>query len=79
MAPVAAEIMAGRPPKKEMTIAIQKEAYKPTLGSTPAKIENAIDSGTRAMATTKPDKISVRTFENHCSRIDDNIEIIYKV
>ena len=30
MAPVAAEIMAGRPPKKAMLTAIQKEAYSPT-------------------------------------------------
>ena len=39
MAPVAAEIMPGLPPKKAIVTAIQKEAYKPTLGSTPAKIE----------------------------------------
>jgi hypothetical protein len=34
--------MAGRPPTKEITTAIQKDAYKPTLGSTPAIIENAM-------------------------------------
>lgn len=31
MAPVAAEIMPGRPPVKAITTAMQKDAYRPTL------------------------------------------------
>src|SRR5690554_138991 len=45
MAPVAAEIIPGRPPTKAIITAIQKEAYRPTLGSTPAIMEKAIASG----------------------------------
>ena len=67
MAPVAAEIMAGRPPKNAIVTAIQNEAYKPTCGSTPAIAEKAIDSGINAKPTTKPAKISVRILENHSS------------
>ena len=66
-APVAAEIMAGRPPKNAIETAIQKDAYKPTCGSTPAIAENAIDSGINAKPTTKPAKTSVRILENHSS------------
>ena len=68
MAPVAAEIMPGRPPAKAMTTAIQKEAYSPTRGSTPAIIENAMASGMSANATTKPASRSLRIFENHSCR-----------
>ncbi len=67
MAPVAAEIMPGRPPAKAVTTAIQKEAYNPTLGSTSAMIENAMASGIRASATTMPDSTSPRTLENQFS------------
>jgi hypothetical protein len=35
-----------------MITAIENEAYKPTFGSTPAMIENAMASGIRARATT---------------------------
>jgi hypothetical protein len=45
--------------------AIEKEAYKPTLGSTPAMIENAIASGMSASATTSPAKISGRILPSH--------------
>ena len=65
MAPVAAEIIAGRPPTNAIITAIQKEAYKPTIGSTPAIMEKAIASGIKANATTIPARISPRTFENH--------------
>jgi hypothetical protein len=44
---------------------MQKEAYKPTIGLTPARIEKAIASGISATATVIPDKISVRVLENH--------------
>ncbi len=65
IAPVAAEIMAGRPPKNAILTAIQKDAYSPTCGSTPAIAENAIDSGMSAKPTTKPASTSVRILENH--------------
>lgn len=61
MAPVAAEIIPGRSPTKAITTAIQNEAYRPTLGSTPAMIEKAIASGIKANATTVPARISPRT------------------
>ena len=41
-----------------------KEAYNPTLGSTPAIIEKAIASGINASATTAPAKRSALTFES---------------
>ena len=63
-AAVAAEIMPGRPPSSEMTMAIATEAYRPTLGSTPAMIEKPIASGIRASATTIPARISARGFES---------------
>lgn len=53
-APVAAEIMAGRPPVKDMVTAIVNAANNPIRGSTPAMIENAIASGISAVATTRP-------------------------
>jgi hypothetical protein len=64
IAPVAAEIMPGRPPVKAITTAMQNEAYRPTFGSTPAMIENAMASGIRASATTSPASRSLRMFEN---------------
>ncbi len=45
IAPVAAEIKAGRPPTKAVITAIEKDAYSPTFGSTPAMMEKAIASG----------------------------------
>jgi len=65
MAPVAAEIMPGRPPANAVTTAMQNDAYRPTLGSTPAMIENAMASGIRAKATTSPASTSPRTLPNH--------------
>lgn len=44
---------------------MQNEAYSPTLGSTPAMMENAIASGISASATTAPAKMSFWTLENH--------------
>lgn len=67
IAPVAAEIMAVRPPKKAIVTAIQKDAYKPTCGSTPAIAEKAMDSGINASPTTRPASTSVRILENHSS------------
>ena len=62
---VAAEIMPGLPPAKAMTTAMQKEAYNPTRGSTPAMMENAMASGMSANATTRPASRSLRILENH--------------
>jgi len=44
---------------------MQKEAYKPIIGSTPAIIENPIASGISAKAITIPANISVLILENH--------------
>ena len=65
IAPVAAEIKPGRPPKIAVVMAMMNEAYSPIFGSTPAIIEKAIASGISAKATTDPAKISALTFENH--------------
>jgi hypothetical protein len=51
IAPVAAEIIARRPPTIEIVTAIVNEAKSPTCGSTPARIENEIASGISASAT----------------------------
>src|SRR5699024_2692648 len=58
-APVAAEIIAGRPPTTAIVTAIVKEANSPTCGGTPAMIEKEIASGIRARATTRPPSTSV--------------------
>jgi hypothetical protein len=65
VAPVAAEIIPGLPPTNAIVMAIQKEAYNPTIGSTPAIMEKEIASGTNASATTIPAKISPFVFPNH--------------
>ncbi len=65
MAPVAAKIISGLPPTKAITTVIQKDAYKPTIGSTPAIIKNAIASRISARATVVPAKISPRIVPNH--------------
>ena len=61
IAPVAAEIIAGRPPVNAIATAIVNDAYRPTLGSTPAMIENEIASGISASATTRPASSSTRS------------------
>jgi hypothetical protein len=60
MAPVAAVIIAARPPVMEMTTAITKLEKRPTRGSTPARMEKLIASGMRVSATTRPARTSVR-------------------
>ena len=70
MAPVAAEIMPGRPPANEMMMAIENEAYRPTLGSTPAMIENEIASGMSARATTRPDRRLALGLVSQAARTD---------
>jgi hypothetical protein len=59
-APVAAEIIAGRPPTTAVVTAMVNVAKRPTRGSTPAMIEKAMASGVRASATTRPESTSVR-------------------
>ena len=62
--PVAAEIMAGRPPAREMMIAIQKEVYSATMGLTLAIAANAKDSGINASDTVIPERTSVLSEES---------------
>ena len=69
MAPVAAEIIAGRPPRKAIETAIVNEAKSPTRGSTPAMIENEIASGISASATTRPARTSVRSIRGDRSAL----------
>jgi len=59
IAPVAPEIIPGRPPKIEANNPMMKAAYSPTRGSTPATNAKAIASGTKASDTVIPDRISV--------------------
>ena len=66
VAAVAADIIPGLPPVKAHNTAMEKDAYNPTFGSTPAIIENAIASGINAKATTSPDRISDFGSINHC-------------
>lgn len=58
-APVAPEIIPGRPPKMEVTIPIMNAAYNPVNGDSPAMSAKAIASGTKANATVNPERISV--------------------
>src|SRR3990167_2876226 len=73
MAPVAAEIMPGRPPAKAMTTAMLNEAYSPTLGSTPAMMEKAMASGMSASATTRPASTSPRILESQVFLIEERV------
>src|SRR5690606_30357139 len=57
-APVAAEIIAARPPTNAIDTAMTNELKRPTRGSTPAMIENAIASGMSASATARPARTS---------------------
>jgi hypothetical protein len=75
VAAVAAEIMPGRPPVIAVITAIEKLAYSPTFGSTPAMIEKAIASGISANATTSPASRSPRMLPSHWARYA-SIEII---
>ena len=59
-APVAPEIMPGRPPMTLATRPTTNAAYKPVRGLRPAIKANATASGMRAMATVNPLRISNR-------------------
>src|SRR5690606_41240773 len=58
-APVASDIMPGLPPKMDVTKPMTKAAYNPTNGDRPAIKAKAMASGTKAMATVSPERISV--------------------
>ena len=58
-APVAPEIIPGRPPKIAVTKPTTKAAYKPVKGESPAIRAKAMASGTSAKATVKPESTSV--------------------
>ena len=58
-APVAPDIIPGRPPKIDVTKPIINAAYNPVRGDKPAMSANATASGIKAMATVKPERISV--------------------
>ena len=58
-APVAPEIIPGRPPRIEVTNPIMKAAYNPVKGESPAMMAKATASGIKARATVNPDKTSV--------------------
>ena len=78
-AAVAAEIMAGRPPRNAITIAMATDAYNPTRGSTPEMIEKPMASGMSASETTMPARISRRASPapvNHSVRKREGIGVI---
>ncbi len=52
IAPVEAEIIPEREPVKAITTQIANDAYKPTLGSSPAIMEKAIASGMSCLLYT---------------------------
>ena len=58
-APVAPEIIPGRPPMIAVINPTIKAAYNPDRGDTPATKAKAIASGTKASATVNPAKISI--------------------
>src|SRR3546814_17071149 len=75
-AAVAADIMPGLPPTKEMITAMENDAYSPTLGSTPAMMEKPMASGIRARATRMPARISARGLAIPSRRNIEKKEII---
>src|SRR4028119_37415 len=63
--PVAAEIIAGRPPAREITVAIQKDVYSATIGLTLTIAAKARDSGMSASATVIPANTSAWAVEKN--------------
>ena len=57
-APVAPEIIPGRPPMTAVIKPTINAAYRPTKGSTPATKAKATASGTNARATVRPESMS---------------------
>ncbi len=76
-APVAPEIIPGRPPIAAVISPTRNAAYKPTKGSTPATKAKATASGTSAKATVSPDNTSFFMF---CGRFSNRLNIgsLYK-
>mmetsp|Transcript_5288 Transcript_5288/g.18430 ORF Transcript_5288/g.18430 Transcript_5288/m.18430 type:complete len:258 (-) Transcript_5288:377-1150(-) len=66
MAPAAPLTMPGRPPTSAVMRPRKKVAYRPTSGSTPATNENATLSGTWAIATVRPLRISALRRTGFC-------------
>src|SRR5690606_11462760 len=58
-APVAPDIIPGLPPKMDVTKPMTKAAYNTTNGDRPPIKAKAMASGTKAMATVSPERISV--------------------
>src|SRR5690554_371814 len=58
-APVAPEIIPGRPPRIDVTSPMTNAAYNPVNGDNPAINAKATASGIRAIATVSPDNTSV--------------------
>lgn len=77
-APVAPEIMPGRPPKIAVIRPIRKAAYRPIVGSTWATKEKAMASGIRASATVSPERMSFLMFAGFFS-IKSNIMGFYRM
>ena len=75
IAPVAPEIMPGRPPIEEVIRPRKTADHKPTIGSTPAINEKAMASGTRASATVNPDKVSSFQFPFFLTKKLKNISL----
>ena len=67
IAPVAPEIIPGRPPTMVAIKPIVKAAYKPVKGCKCASNAKATASGTNAKATVKPDN---RSFLIHSLRLE---------
>lgn len=57
-APVAPDIMPGRPPATAVIRQTMNAAYSPTIGGTPAIMAKATASGTSARATVSPERRS---------------------
>ena len=66
IAPVAPEIIPGRPPTIAVIKPRKNAEYKPMTGSTPATKANAIASGTSARATVNPDRTSLLMEPERC-------------
>ena len=75
-APVAPEIIPGRPPKIAVTKPIIKAPYKPTIGEIPATKAKATASGTSAKATVNPESRS--SFTEPCFlSINSKVDFIF--
>ena len=58
MAPVAPQIIPGRPPNAAVINPTKTADQRPTMGLTPAMNEKAMASGTRRSDTVIPDRVS---------------------